>query len=493
MASPDPSLQVPATTRVASPDPGLSGSHHPAPADNEKNKDNTIVEKTDEDIIELSNLETPLVPTPVKPPVKKNIIEHEEDTDDELETTFGGEVCTVCKVKFRSVASLQEHILTKHCTQSSQVMELLKMQQQLLNTVLANQAMQEKTLTNIALQQDCVIGDMKDLKQVVISKHVEKQHDSSRGPRSPPLGPPQGTPTAPPQEPLSRRDSYSDRVREEPHTSQQPSNATTAKKIAYMTDSIGGKVHIDLLEKLTKTKIKRSKAYASTKRSKAEGFKFPESNFTDRVPQILAAGDVDVVVTMAPSVELTNLPKNSHHEYATQEASNSSYNMVKVATLALANNNNLQKFIITERAPRFDKWMELNKYANEELYKAAKQVENEEVRRRIFIGKHTLACEDDGLRLSRYGDPNMTFVDGIHLKGSSGPIALTRSMARILAASGLCNSEAAEQVGRSKENISGPSPGYQVQNNRSRPRSAHSSQARPFVLPTHNQFDVLGN
>ena len=61
--------------------------------------------------------------------------------------------------------------------------------------------------------------------------------------------------------------------------------------------------------------------------------------------------------------------------------------MVKVATLALANNNNLQKFIITERAPRFDKWMDLNKYANEELHEAASAVENEDVRRRIYIGK----------------------------------------------------------------------------------------------------------
>ena len=244
---------------------------------------------------------------------------------------------------------------------------------------------------------------------------------------------------------------------------------------------------------MTKTKIKKSKAYASTKRTKAEGFKFPDSNFTDRVPQILETGDIDVVFTMAPSVELTNLPGNSHHEYAHQEASNSSFNMVKVATLAVANNNNLQKFIIAERAPRFDKWGELNKYANEELHVAVSLVENEDVRKRIFIGKHTLACEDDGLWLSRYGDPNMTSVDGIHLKGSSGPISLTRSMARILAASGLCSSEEAEQFGRSAENSASLAPGYQVQRTNGRPRAAHSSQASPFVLTNLNQFDVLGN
>ena len=81
---------------------------------------------------------------------------------------------------------------------------------------------------------------------------------------------------------------------------------------------------------------------------------------------------------MAPSVEMTNLPRNAHHEYAYQEASSGSYNMVKVATLALAANRNLQHFIIAERAPRYDQWESLNKYANEELYEALQTVENED-------------------------------------------------------------------------------------------------------------------
>ena len=252
VASPDDSLQVPATTRVASPEPGHGGCGQPTPAPVMKKKNYVTEEESVKD-----NLETPLVPTPVKPPVKKIIIELEEDTNDELDVTFGGEVCKVCKVKCRSVGSLQEHILTKHCTQSSQVMELLKMQQQLLNTVLANQAMQEKIITNVGVQQDCVIGDLKDLKKAVMTKHMEKQHDSPRGPSIHQRGhnqatntvPSQATQNIPPQEPPISQDLYAARASEGRPTMQQLVSVTKPKKIAYITDSIGGKVHVDLLKR----------------------------------------------------------------------------------------------------------------------------------------------------------------------------------------------------------------------------------------------------
>ena len=95
--------------------------------------------------------------------------------------------------------------------------------------------------------------------------------------------------------------------------------------------------------------------------------------------------------------------------------------------------------------------------ANEELYEAVKLVRNEEVRRRIVIGRHNLDCEG-GLRVSRYGDPRTCrrTVDNIHLRGSSGTVAFTRSMASILAGAGFCSSAEAEDVCRSEENRSVP-------------------------------------
>ena len=180
------------------------------------------------------------------------------------------------------------------------------------------------------------------------------------------------------------------------------------------------------------------------------------------MPAVLSAEQPDVVIAMAPSVELTNLPAAAAHEYASQEASCSSYNMVKVAENALTYNPGLKMFVISERVPRYDRWSELNSYANEELHEAVKLVRNEEVRRRIVIGRHNLDCEG-GLRVARYGDPRSCRrgVDNIHMRGSSGTVAFTRSMASILAGAGLCNSADAENICRSKENRSVPAPEFQ--------------------------------
>ena len=224
------------------------------------------------------------------------------------------------------------------------------------------------------------------------------------------------------------------------------------KKIAYITDSIGANVDIEKLERLTKAKFKKSKAYAATKRPRSEGFKFPDTNFTAVVPAILAKEKFDVAVLLAPSVEITNLANNAHEEYASQEASCSSYNIIKVAENALATNPELKQFIVAERVPRYDQWHDLNRFANEELHEALKAVKNEDVRKRIVVGRQTLDCHSQGHKLSRYGDPRLCpQADGIHMRGSSGQISFSRSLASILAGAGLCDPIEAEQLGRSKQ------------------------------------------
>ena len=108
-----------------------------------------------------------------------------------------------------------------------------------------------------------------------------------------------------------------------------------------ITDSIGGKIHHDLLEKLTRAKITRAKAYGTVQRTREEGFRFPNKNFTAVVPQVLASGQHDVLVLQAPSVVLTNLPSNTAHEYASEQAREASYQLVKVAMDALKENKSL--------------------------------------------------------------------------------------------------------------------------------------------------------
>ena len=61
----------------------------------------------------LVRLQTPLVPTPVKAPVKQTTIVDVE-YEDEVYVCLGGEKCAVCGEKCRSVHSLQEHTMKMH-------------------------------------------------------------------------------------------------------------------------------------------------------------------------------------------------------------------------------------------------------------------------------------------------------------------------------------------------------------------------------------------
>ena len=199
---------------------------------------------------------------------------------------------------------------------------------------------------------------------------------------------------------------------------------------------------------------------------------------------------------LAPSVVLTNLPSNTSEEQAAEVAREASQQMVKIAIEALKEHPNLKKVVVMESAPRFDKWKETNEYANEELHEALKN-ERDEVRQKVFIGRQTLDC-DPGLRLSRYGDPARCQVDGIHLKGSSGMIAMTRSIAGIFAGAGFTSHSLAQGCGRSEgpdasraSSSSHTSSGFQTQ--AARGASPRRQENTEFYLRTHNQCAPLAN
>ena len=229
---------------------------------------------------------------------------------------------------------------------------------------------------------------------------------------------------------------------------------------------------------------------------------FPDKNFSKVVPRVLSSGDHDALVMLAPSVVLTNLPSNTSEEQAAEVAKEASQQMVKIAIEALKEHPNLKKAVVMESAPRFDKWKATNEFANEELHEALKNETDEEVKQKVFIGRQTLEC-DNGLMLSRYGDPARRQVDGIHLKGSSGMIALTRSIAGIFAGAGFTTHSLAQGCGRwegpdascsssSPSSSSAiPSSGFQTQGSRgAAPRRQEDTQ---FQLQTHNQFAPLSN
>ena len=385
------------------------------------------------------------------------------------------ETCTVCQEIFRKGAALQDHILARHCVQSREMTELLKIHQELLNTIITSQVKQQNVIENIE-------KDIKHIRQTPLTPisgvpmqtpaplHVQplvaphplthQAPESTSTPHSiqPPLHQPVPQPSNPPPLPsppsllqphylqLPRLPAWPQpaaptrfTVPPTPQVSQKKQDPVLPEswkpKIGFVADSIGHNANFEILEKATGAKIKRSKAYCSK-----SGGKFPMKNFTDVVPKAMSEEQFEYLVVQASSTDLTNLnglPVDTVNEYYRQQASLSSYQMVASVDSALTSYPNLKGVVLMERTPRYDNLHDLNLYANSVLHEAVASSRN---LNKIFIGQHTLQCEG-GLRASRYGAPASHHnYDGIHLRGTSGRMAYTRSVASIFQQAGILSS-----------------------------------------------------
>ena len=141
---------------------------------------------------------------------------------------------------------------------------------------------------------------------------------------------------------------------------------------------------------LTKATVSKRKAYGSKKEA---GQRFPNSNFTDVVPQEMDENNPDVLVLQRDSVTLTDAPVDAGIEYAKQQVMLASYTMVNVATAALANNPECQKVVLMQAVPRYDNKEDLNNYGNEMMSKALAESTSEK-KDKVIIGVHNLECQD---------------------------------------------------------------------------------------------------
>ena len=249
---------------------------------------------------------------------------------------------------------------------------------------------------------------------------------------------------------------------------------------------------IDELEKITKTKIKKKRAYGAVK---APGQTYPVSNFKDVVPKEMAENRPDILVLQRDSVTLTDLSEGAPEEYARQQMKVVSQNMMTVATSALDSNPQLQQVILMHAAPRYDDKEELNTYGNNMLHEAKKESQSIN-KNKVFIGVHNLECTTAGLKASRYGDGSRGQVDMVHMRGSSGLVSYTRSVAQILASAGLTTQQEAANLARNKEDLKMKNSGgnkYQTQgrNNKGGPRRQHQQVPSTFQLATSNMFAPL--
>ena len=451
----------------------------------------------------------------------------DDSSDDEDESNDCQETCKVCKKTFSNVSNLQDHILTKHSSQSDshmfkcdtcqykaatkeKLLEHVKNNHEYITpcTVCGEESrtvsnLQVHILTKHCTQSDAIVQLLKKQEQIMIG--MQKQIGAIASQLSLINLPPQVPLVVHPAAPLVQQappPSYSAMARAPaPQEGRPPAAPGAVKKILYITDSIGGNVIIEDLEKATKAKIIKRRAYGAVKDASQT---YPISNFTDVVPKEMAQTVPDVLVLQRDSITLTNLSEGAPEEYAQQQVKVSSQNMMSVATTALASNPKLQRVVLMQAPPRYDGKDELNMYGNKELLKARDESTSVH-KQRVVIGVHNLDCESN-LRASRFGDGRKgPRPDMIHMKGPSGKAAFTRSVASILASAGLTTPQEAALVARPgladrEQEISmnrGGTNSFQVQGRKGRKGQRQQQQfwqkqqwkqPSPFEVATYNRF-----
>ena len=152
----------------------------------------------------------------------------------------------------------------------------------------------------------------------------------------------------------------------------------------------------------------------------------------------------------------------------------------------MAANLGVKRVLLLQTTPRYDNKNELNKFAQKKLQEAKDEAKDD----RILIGKHSLACTD-GLQVSRYGVPGQPRVDGVHLRGSSGMVAYTRS--KVLAEVGLISEQEAADMSRNK-NIRFNNENGWTRNKAKKDRAPRPAQVMSvFELATQNRYGPLQN
>jgi hypothetical protein len=450
--------------------------------------------------------------------INNDHVEGVDLSDDDDESNNTEESCKVCKKTFLTVSSLQDHILAKHSGQSGSMLELLKLQSQLLNTLLSGQATQLQRVNAIALKQTCLSNDINEIKEKSFSPAPSSPSlpSSTSADRSVPAARTAAAPAP----------SYSQAAagqRQEPGQRQaapappapQARRNKRKGKLLIAGDSLLAHHHRDMVREATKGEVKEVqevKCYAATY-SDDPAIKFRRKNFRDILPAELEDNDYTAVLMQSSSVKLTNLKgKGAAPDLLRQTALVAARNMFDVATAA-ATYPTVEKIILAEAPPRIDEMAEHAEYGNKELDRLWEDAEPA-LKEKIYIGKHrylTSACPcsdpscqqfpgpQGGLQASRYGSPDThgSSFDGVHFRGSSGKVANTRSLISMLTSVGLATplprtSELeAGQTGQGRAQGWGQGQGQQGWQEQGRRKGGNARGRRreqPFQLALRNRF-----
>ena len=138
-------------------------------------------------------------------------------------------------------------------------------------------------------------------------------------------------------------------------------------------DSIFKTADIKEINKELGTEIKLASAYCPTYNQNKKNSKYEWSNRLN-VESVLESelkkSNYNCIILGLPSIPITDLPgSNVEDLYLRQEASKSSYDMMKVAEGALEQFPATKQIFLVERAPRHDNKQALSEFANEEMHR----------------------------------------------------------------------------------------------------------------------------
>ena len=427
----------------------------------------------------------------------------------------GKVACNYCEETAGTTEELKNHM----CEMHPEIVLIHTMAQQ-MDTIMVNFAAFETFKGELGNAIKTVLDNQNSIKQelfVIRNKQEESRRTVDAGQVSPPKPTSSSpTPVKSPRVPSAQTSSIpasppmsssvaspAQVIKPAPHVA--PPAQKPAEDILYIGDSISANVDISMLESATQMKFVTAKAYSSVKDTVSniakQAAKFPDSNFTDVVQAKLKKGNFRTLLLQAGSVDITNLNTREnteqYMEYFRQEAIMSATNLFQAGLNALEANPGLKKVIIMKQIPRYDPTnvdplslkAALSILFNNTLTRLWMESPFKE---KMFIGNHNIEC-NGSIREARYRHTKSGKFDGIHLYGSSGRKAYTKSVLNILKSAkvtrpgfhGYCAQFAFQnQLNKKNQWQTGRSNGKRF-------KTRQPVQQNAFTVPTQNRFDSL--
>ena len=228
------------------------------------------------------------------------------------------------------------------------------------------------------------------------------------------------------------------------------------------------------------TNISLFSTYEPTYNKNSKVKRSRELNVEAVLEKELSKSEYKKVILGLPSIPITDLPGcNVEDPFLRQEASKSSYDMLKLAEKSLKYFPATEEVFLVKRAPRHDNKSALSEFANEEI---DRMVQESEYKDKIKILNHTLDFPEGKARDSVYGTPEThKNYDGYHLRADKlkpgKDRAATKSLIKAFRSAGL------HKLKTQKEDVDKQAP-------RSRPPGA-CIQAGPQPKPPRAQTQKL--